>query len=90
MSFGASLGVLAPPLDRARADCRACPPPLLSRCNAPIGIFLDLRKWQVLWLWAGTGSWGSNFYLDVHGVRPSRSHLLSLSAPVRPLSATGD
>ncbi|CED83614.1 N-end rule pathway, recognition component UBR1 [Phaffia rhodozyma] len=39
----------------------------MRKCNAPIGIFLDLRKWQILWLWAGSGSWGPNIFLDTHG-----------------------
>ncbi|KAL7415119.1 hypothetical protein BDY24DRAFT_383763 [Mrakia frigida] len=39
----------------------------MRKCNAPIGVFLDLRKWQILWLWAGSGSWGPNVYLDIHG-----------------------
>lgn len=30
-------------------------------------MFLDLKRWHVLFLFAGTGSFGQTPYLDVHG-----------------------
>lgn len=34
----------------------------------------------MLWFWAGSGSWGPNIYLDIHGVRLIFLRLRSLSS----------
>jgi E3 ubiquitin-protein ligase UBR1 len=30
-------------------------------------MFLDIKRWMIAYLFAGTGSFGSTPYLDVHG-----------------------
>lgn len=36
-------------------------------CGGPAGIFIDLKRWAVVYLYAGSGSYGPMPFLDAHG-----------------------
>jgi E3 ubiquitin-protein ligase UBR1 len=40
---------------------------LMTRCGAVVGLFVDIRRWLVVYLYAGSGSFGHMPYLDSHG-----------------------
>lgn len=40
---------------------------LHSSCGGPAGIFIDLKRWAVVYLYAGSGSYGPMPFLDAHG-----------------------
>jgi E3 ubiquitin-protein ligase UBR1 len=40
---------------------------LVTRCGGSIGLFINIRKCNVLYLHAGNGSWSNAPYLDKHG-----------------------
>lgn len=37
------------------------------RCGAGVGLFVDIKRWVLLYLYAGSGSFGHMPYLDSHG-----------------------
>ncbi len=37
------------------------------RCGAVVGMFVDIKRWVLLYLYAGSGSFGHMPYLDSHG-----------------------
>ncbi|ODN78777.1 hypothetical protein L202_04335 [Cryptococcus amylolentus CBS 6039] len=39
----------------------------MRECGAVVGMFADIRRWSLLYLYAGSGSFGSMPYLDAHG-----------------------
>lgn len=39
----------------------------LNRCGAVVGMFADIKRWNLLYLYAGSGSFGPMPYLDTHG-----------------------
>ncbi|WVO13455.1 hypothetical protein L204_101071 [Cryptococcus depauperatus] len=38
-----------------------------KNCGAVVGMFADIRRWTLLYLYAGSGSFGPMPYLDTHG-----------------------
>lgn len=38
-----------------------------ARCGAGVGMFVDIKRWVLLYLYAGSGSFGNMPYLDTHG-----------------------
>ncbi|EIW67293.1 hypothetical protein TREMEDRAFT_33731 [Tremella mesenterica DSM 1558] len=36
-------------------------------CGAAVGMFVDIKRWHILYLYAGSGSFGPMPYLDQHG-----------------------
>jgi E3 ubiquitin-protein ligase UBR1 len=40
---------------------------LIDRCGGVVGLFVDIKRWQMLHLYAGSGSFGPMPYLDSHG-----------------------
>jgi E3 ubiquitin-protein ligase UBR1 len=39
----------------------------MTRCGAVVGMFADIRRWLVVYLYAGSGSFAHMPYLDAHG-----------------------
>nr|XP_019011443.1 ubiquitin-protein ligase [Kwoniella pini CBS 10737]OCF50224.1 ubiquitin-protein ligase [Kwoniella pini CBS 10737] len=39
----------------------------MRECGAVVGMFVDIRRWVILYLYAGSGSFGHMPYLDQHG-----------------------
>ncbi|WWC63263.1 uncharacterized protein I303_105863 [Kwoniella dejecticola CBS 10117] len=39
----------------------------MRECGAVVGMFVDIRRWVILYLYAGSGSFGHMPYLDEHG-----------------------
>ncbi|KAK8854813.1 hypothetical protein IAR55_003552 [Kwoniella newhampshirensis] len=39
----------------------------MRECGSVVGMFVDIRRWVILYLYAGSGSFGHMPYLDVHG-----------------------
>ncbi|OCF37903.1 ubiquitin-protein ligase [Kwoniella heveanensis BCC8398] len=39
----------------------------MRECGAVVGMFIDIRRWVILYLYAGSGSFGHMPYLDEHG-----------------------
>ncbi|WRT68366.1 uncharacterized protein IL334_005342 [Kwoniella shivajii] len=39
----------------------------MRECGAVVGMFVDIRRWIILYLYAGSGSFGYMPYLDQHG-----------------------
>nr|XP_019044649.1 ubiquitin-protein ligase [Kwoniella bestiolae CBS 10118]OCF23579.1 ubiquitin-protein ligase [Kwoniella bestiolae CBS 10118] len=39
----------------------------MRECGAVVGMFVDIRRWIILYLYAGSGSFGHMPYLDEHG-----------------------
>jgi E3 ubiquitin-protein ligase UBR1 len=39
----------------------------MRECGGAVGLFVDIKRWQMLYLYAGSGSFGAMPYLDQHG-----------------------
>lgn len=40
---------------------------MVCRCGAAVGMFADIKRWVILYLYAGSGSFGYMPYLDPQG-----------------------
>jgi hypothetical protein len=38
-----------------------------SRCGGAVGMYIDLKRWTTVYLYAGSGSFGPMPFLDCHG-----------------------
>lgn len=38
-----------------------------ARCGMGVGLFVDIKRWVLLYLYAGSGSFSHMPYLDSHG-----------------------
>jgi hypothetical protein len=38
-----------------------------GRCGMGVGMFVDIKRWVLLYLYAGSGSFSHMPYLDAHG-----------------------
>lgn len=54
-------------LDGAKGRKRGRVTELMYRCGGAVGIFIDIRRWLLLYLYAGSGSFATMPYLDAHG-----------------------